>query len=288
VAKKMDICRQTVSEVSRRFVIFRLEGINMNAPRLGRKSTIRGEKANEVLYIPLFERPDAATRWTYQKLAERCNLPLSTVYRFLKTRGVVLDDFRSIYVIIDESNQKILDIAGLFLSPSVLITAFWCYSRIESAHESRSTLISTSSTFSNSAFFSRERDAFLKQLEELQEELFWTRRRATDCLDILIFLKKLDESKDREKDVVLIANTLETPLGWKVLRWLEKRPRFHIIAPLTLDQWSGMIEEYLTSVSEGNKKMVALQLEHLVSRLTEWRGGPHRNVEVFASIDPLR
>jgi transposase len=288
VAKKMDICRQTVSEVCRRFVIFRLEGVTINAPRLGRRSVISGEKANEVLYIPLFERPDAATRWTYQKLAERCNLLLSTIYGFLKRKGVVLDDSRSIHDVIDEPNMKTLDIAGLLLSPSVLVMAFWCESRNKSANVSSSTMISTGPTDSFSAFFSRERDALLKQLEELQEELFWTRRRATDCLDILIFLKKLDESIDRQKDVVVIVNTLEIPMGGKVLRWFERRPRFHIVAPLTIDQWTGMIVEYLSSVSERNKKKVAFQLEHLVSHLTEWRDGPHRNVEVFASFIPLR
>lgn len=288
VAEELEICRQTVSEVGRRFVIFRLEGINKNAPRLGRRSTIYGEKANEVLYIPLFERPDDATHWTYQRLADRCNLPLSTTYRFLKRRGVALEDSRTIYDAIDESNLKILDVAGLFLSPSASVMAFWCEARDKSAHESSPTRISIGPTDSISTFYSREKDALLRQVEEVQEGLFWTKRRASDSIDFLIFLNILDKSIGRRNKITLIVDTMEMHKGEKVLRWLERHPRFHIVAPLTIDKWSGMIGEYLSSVSERNKKMIALQLEHLVSHLTEWRDGQYRDIGVFASIVPLR
>ena len=288
LAEELDICRQTVSEVGRRFVIFRLEGINKNAPRLGRKPAIMGEKANEVLYIPLFERPDNATHWTYRRLAKRCDRSPSTTHRFLKKKGVALDNLRTIHDAIDEANPNILDVAGLFLSPSVLVMAFGCEARDGTTLPGGLTSTTIIPMENIAAFFSRQSEALLRQLEVFQEELLRVKSKSSNPIDLMIFLDILSKRRDRRKTIGLIVDTLEFDMNEKMVRWLGSHPRFHINIAMEPSQWSSTLRESLGFVRGRDKRIIALQLENLAVSLTEWRSGPQWNLGEFASITPVR
>ena len=124
ISAELNICRQTVSRIRHRFMIFGLEGIKSNAPKLGRKSAIGRETADEILYTPLFEIPEWSNRWTGQQLAWRCRVPDSTLYRFLNRMRVSLGMPKTIRDVTNVQNLEISDIAGLFLSPMVNVFAF--------------------------------------------------------------------------------------------------------------------------------------------------------------------
>ena len=287
MAEELDISRQTVSSIGRRFAIFRLDGINVNTPRLGRKLSIIGEAANEVLLVPLVERPADATQWTIRQLAKRCDLSPSTTHRFLKKKGVALDDLRTIHNAIDEANPNILDVAGLFLSPSVSVMVFGCESMYGTALAGGLTSTTIFPMENIPVFFSRESEGLLGQLEVLQEELLWVKSQSSNLIDLMLFLEILSKKRDRRKEIILIADTLEFDNSGIMLRWLESHPRFHLKIALEPSQWSGTLRECIGSVRGRDKMIIALQLENLAVRLTEWRNGPQWNLGEFASTAPF-
>jgi hypothetical protein len=168
VAEEQGICRQTVTEIRNKLLILRLYGIGESVPQLGRKRKISGEKANEVLYVPLYEPLGYNVYWSVPDLAKRCDLPYSEVHRFLKERGVSLNNPATIYNVINDFDAQIHEIAGLFLSPSVCLMAFCCEARKEPAVASSPTRVTTYPIENTTILFSKMSEQFFEPTEELK------------------------------------------------------------------------------------------------------------------------
>ena len=288
VAEELGISRQTVSEIRNKFLILRLDGIGASIPKPSGKRTIKEEKADEVLYVSLFEPLGYNVYWSIPELAERCEVSCSTIYRFLKEHGISLSDPNTIYRAIIEFKAPIMEIAGLFLSPSICVMAFCCEAKKDSALASGSTSVTTYPTENTTALFSKMNDQFFKPLEELKTELLYEISKVSDFNYLLILLKKLSEKTGDCKDVLLISDTSEVDTHNRIERWLEGHLQFHLDTPLEPDQWSGMLREYLSTVKEQNKRIIAFQLDHLNTRFKDWRKDPSRGLGVFVSIAPLK
>jgi len=288
VAEEQGICRQTVTEIRNKLLILRLYGIGESVPQLGRKRKISGEKANEVLYVPLYEPLGYNAYWSVPDLAKRCDLPYSEVHRFLKERGVSLNNPDSIYKVINDFDAQIQEIVGLFLSPSICVMAFCCEARKEPALTSSPTSVTTYPIENTTILFSKMNEQFFKPLEELKTELLYEISKVRDFNYLLIFLKKLGEKTGSCKDIFLIADTLIVDVHDKIERWLEGHLQFHLDTPDEPYQWSEMLKGYLGTVKEQNKRIIAYQLDYLNTRLNEWRKDPSRSLGVFVSIAPLK
>ena len=288
ISEELGISRETVSKIRDRFVVFRLDGIECDASRVGRRPTIWGEKAQVVLCTLLYANPPNGSRWTGQDLANERNLPVSTTYKFLKLKGISLDDPRTIHEALDENNLEISEIGGLFLSPIVSAMAFSCEAR-------RSSTIATSPTRTTfypkenvQAYFSRESEAFFKVVDNITGELLLKVPRKAQNMAFSFFLKLLDGSIEKDREILIVTNNLEITKGTRTMQWFERRPRFHVVDSLGTDGFFRLLRRHIGSVKEGKKKMIALQLEYLVDSITKWRGEPRWHLGVFSSISPLK
>ena len=287
VAKVEGVCRQTVSKVRRYFLIFGLDGIERRAPRLGRKPTIKGDRANTVLQIALSEVPLRGFRWTGQQLAMRCELPHPTISRFLKRNEISLEDPRTIKDALEDAQFRILGIAGLFLSTSICIMALSCKPRNGPLVIAP---ISTTTGFkigNASVFFSGESERLLRHLVEIQGEISRMKPKRTDYTDVLMFMDILNDKDHPQRETMLVSDSPDIIAASRLTRWMMSHPRFHFAASTGDERWISILRVYLNSVSEVDKRLIAFQLEHLNAKLGEWRRGPYMRLGVFASINPL-
>lgn len=285
-AEELELCRQTVSEVRRNFLIFGLDGISNHTPRLGRKPSIIGIKADAVMRIASNEAPLNGHRWTTQQLARRCEMPPATLGRFLYRRGISLDDPRTLNGTTNGARARILSVAGLFLSPSISVMAFRCASRGAATTDSPS-VVTRSPGRNIAAMFSRETERILGQIEEIQRGLLRMKSKRTDLKDILMFMHILDKRTNGHREVLLITNATDLIADFRLARWLEGHPRFHHITTPSREPWVGELRELLGSVREQDRRAIGLQLENINTRLREWREGPCRNLGVFASVNTM-
>ncbi len=284
VAKEQRLSRQTVSKVRRQFLIFGLDGIERCAPRLGRKPTIKGGRADTVLQIALSEVPPKGCRWTGQQLATRCELPYQTVHRFLKRNRVSLGDPRTIREATKKPRAQVVGIAGLFLSSSICVMALSCRPR-----NSPSIIAQTSTTMGfgseiTSALFSRESERLLAHLHGIHGMLLGMCQRRTDYTDVLMFMDILNDRKHPQREVVLVTNPIDPFAAYRLSRWLLSHPSIHYANMPSDERWTSRLRAHLESVSEGDRRKVAYELEHLNMELDEWLDGPRKSLGVFASV----
>lgn len=288
VAEELDVCRQTVSKVYHRYIIFGPDGIRTDALRLGRKPTINREKAKELLCLPLYAIPPNNNHWTLHDLSDECDLPTSTIYNLMKLKGVSLEDKKTIHKAIDVSDLDILEIDGFFISPGVSVIVFSCHAKSGMAQA----IGVRKSTFYNmgnvQVFFSRTIERFLSVVDVLfNENLSW-KPKSIYHEDFLLFLKLIDESIEQGRQLLLITTNLEMVMGERIVFWLDRHTRFQIIDLLGFDQWVERVRYRLETVSEWNRKKIAVQFENLVIDITDYIESPRKNQGVFASIFPLR
>ena len=288
ISEELGISRETVSKILHRYAVFRLKGITYDAPRVGRRPTIWGERAQVVLCTLLNTNPPNGSRWTGQELARECSLPVSTTYKFLKLKGVSLDDPHTFHQAFNETNLEISEIGGLFLSPIVSAMAFSCEAM-------RGSTVATGpyrTTFypmkNVQAYFLRESETFFKVVNGTIRESLLKEPRKIHQKDFSFFLKLLDESIEEPRDILIVVNNLQMTMGMGGVQWFDRRPRYHVVDSLGPDDLGVLLRRHIGSVKKGNKKRIALQLEHLVDRITKSKGEPRWHKDVFSSISPLK
>ena len=286
VAVDIGVSRKTVWKVVRRFNIFGLEGILNDAPRTGRKRTIHGERIEEILTFPLHNDPEESACWTGTELAHRMDLPLSTLYRFLNEWGVKVDDSRTLHEACAKDIPDTSDIGGLFLSPSVSIIAFISEGGGFPSHAG-AIIYTTSHPKENvSSFLRRTSSSVLGLLEDARASLLLGCERASDSIDVLIFLRIIAKQIARRKGVLLTTGSEET-IAFKRIAWfVTNHPRLHLV--VSRGEWSEMLKKELLQLGETSKMTVALRLEDLETCLREWVNMPKHKHSIFVWIAPSK
>jgi transposase len=284
VADELDISKPTVWKVARRFNIFRLEGIISDAPRIGRPRTISGEEVDKLLYLTLENDPERGLVWTGTQVAKRMGFPQSTTYRFLKERGVILSDSRTIENACSDDKPNISDIAGLFLSHTISVIAFQCKGDGSSGINKTATITSSPSNNNISLFYRKVSESFIGKSKKIRERLRSEYTRTTDVEEMLIFLDILERKDGDKTNIGLFTEFSETEACDKIGSYITKHPRFHLV--VTRDNWSEMVSKQLNSVESKKRMMISLRLENLESNLSDWMIGPGVKMGVFAWVKP--
>lgn len=94
VSATLNIDRKTVRKWIARFIELGLAGLN-DKPRSGRKTTLLKEDHQLIEKTIESGKPDDALgeQWHVKALANYLNLPYHPVLRFLKTKGIEIEDF---------------------------------------------------------------------------------------------------------------------------------------------------------------------------------------------------
>ncbi len=88
IAKQLNITRQKVARWRQRFLEHRLDGIEKDATRPGRKAELPDDIVSRIIETTLKRKPSEGDVWTQKSVAEVCGVSSSSVGRIWKKYGI--------------------------------------------------------------------------------------------------------------------------------------------------------------------------------------------------------
>lgn len=288
VAEKTSLCRQTVSEIRRTYLIFGPDGIVSCTPILGRRYCAVGGRLRTILEIAHEEKSIDGASWTEMTLSKRCEVSNPTLHRLLKRHGVILENTSTIEKALAPFALCPMGIAGFLGNTSIRAMAFWCTSGDGTIVPTTQTLSPTFNVGNTQAFLLRQSEQFNICLRNMEKEIFKVSKSDRhDHRDMLRFMDILDRKGRGRRDLSLIANTSDIELMHKLMRYVEGHHSFHLLIEDEEDRWIASLREKNDLIDGRNKRKVALQMENINVELEKWRNGPLRELGTFVWFDNL-
>jgi len=238
-----------------RFAKQRVAGIEKDAPRGGRKSWVRVAIEAEVVRKTTREKPPNATHWSLSSMAKAMNVSDSTIKRIWNSNGLKPHLVRTFKLSNDpQFAEKVEDIVGLYMSPpdrAVVLSADE-KSQIQALDRTQLRL-----PFGPGYSATRTHDyrrngttTLFAALNILDGSVLGTCMPRHTHKEWIKFLKLIDESVPRSKQIHLIADNLATHKHPTVRRWLARHERFHVHFTPTSSSWLNMVERFFRDLTE--------------------------------------
>lgn len=117
IASELGCTRRTVGVWRNRFAKQRLEGLLKDAPRSGRKPSVRSKMEAEIIRKTTQEKPPNATHWSLRTMAKEVGVSRSTVQRVWRDNHLKPHRVKTFKVSNDPKfAEKLVDVVGLYLN----------------------------------------------------------------------------------------------------------------------------------------------------------------------------
>ena len=249
ISKTNNINRITVSKTKHRFQLHGLRGIEDSAPRLGRKTSLDLQTISEILYYISNNMPSKGLYWTTRSIADECGISINKAYK-------VLQRYRNTVFIRNIARENdialfntLVGIGGLFIFSQIKVIAFYidknndpcCRTKVPSHHYTKREL----------EIARRKYDKLADMIEMYHTTHKMNKHRYTE---LLIFLRNIEReaSKVKNMNVFIVMNSNALDVKGRVMRWLEKNPRFQIVILSSDNLWPEI--EYFFNYYNSDKK----------------------------------
>ena len=259
IARELGIPEKTICKWRSRFASARLAGIEQDAPRGGRKPTVRSKLEAKILSKTTQETPPDATHWSVRSMAEAVGASKSTVQRVWRDNGLKPHRTKTFKVSNDpQFAEKLVDIVGLYLNPPEHALVWSCdeKTQIQALDRSQKSLPMFPGRLKTLTHdYRRHGTTNLFAAIELAEG-----RIISDCQprqrhqEWLKFLKKIDAETPPDLDLHLIVDNNATHKHQKVKAWLKRHPRFHLHFTPTSSSWLNVIERWFRDLTQRRLK----------------------------------
>lgn len=217
IARELGTDPGTVARWRRRFLVQRVAGIDREAPRAGRPSTMSPTRIRELVLMTLGRQPPGGGPWSARSLAQASGVSKSTIQRIWKAHHI--EPRRAAQTLRRNPGpkfvDKVTDLVGVYFNPPDRAMAF-------SVDE-------------------RGRGAPRPPLARRALERFEEDRRA---LEFRAFLQAIDRETPPQLDLHLLLDGRLAPTRPEVQRWLAHHPRIflHFLpidreGPSVIDRW---------------------------------------------------
>jgi transposase len=255
VAAELGCTRRTVGTWRNRFAEAGLAGIEQDAPRGGRPTTVRDEKEAEIIRRTTRETPPNATQWSVRSMARAVGTSKDTVQRVWRDNGLQPHRTKTFKVSNDPRFvEKLMDVVGLYLNPPEHALVLSCdeKSQIQALDRTQKSLpIYPGRLRTLTHDYKRNGTTTLFAAIELAEG-----RIISECMprhrhqEWIKFLKKIDAETPPELDLHLIVDNYATHKHPKVLNWLRRHKRFHMHFIPTSSSWLNVIERWFRDITQ--------------------------------------
>ena len=255
IANELGCTRRTVGTWRTRFVNNRLAGIEHDAPRGGRRPSVRGASEAAIIRKTTQETPPNATQWSTRTLAQALGVSKDTVQRVWRDNGLKPHRTKRFKVSNDPRfAEKLVDVVGLYLDPPEHALVLSCdeKSQIQALDRTQKSLPLFPGRLKTLTHdYKRHGTTTLFAAIELAEG-----KVISDCLprhrhqEWIKFLKKIDAETPPELDLHLIVDNYATHKHPKVLSWLKRHPRFHQHFTPTSSSWLNVIERWFRDLTQ--------------------------------------
>lgn len=286
IVEELHLHPRTVGLWRRRFALLRLQGIENDAPRSGRKPRLSAERVRSIVEKTLQTKPKGETHWTTRTMAREARVHHTTVHRIWKLRGIKPHLTQSFKLSKDPKfEEKLIDVVGLYMHPPEKSVVFSVDEKPQTqALERTQPILPMGKDWSEGRPHDYRRngtvDLFvaLNILDGQVVTQFHERHRHQE---FLIFLRTLDRQVPGALSVHVVLDNLQTHKTPEVQRWLRRHPRFQFHFTPTGSSWVNMVESWLgqlqrKALTRGSFKSVAELKEAIVAFAESYkeRAGP--------------
>jgi transposase len=255
IAAELGCTRRTVGTWRNRFAEHRLAGIEKDAPRSGRKPSVRSRMEAEIIRKTTQETPPQATQWSTRTMAEAAGVSDSTVRRVWRDNGLKPHRIKTFKVSNDPKFvEKLVDVVGLYLNPPEHALVLSCdeKSQIQALDRTQKSLPMFPGRLKTLTHdYRRNGTTTLFAAIELAQG-----RIIAQCLprhrhqEWIQFLKQIDAETPPHLDLHLIVDNYATHKHPKVKNWLKRHKRFHIHFIPTSSSWLNVIERWFRDITQ--------------------------------------
>ena len=276
IGEQLGIWRGTVARWRARFIADGVAGIEHDQTRPGRKPKISARKVKAIVALTTQQRPDNATHWSTRSMAAASGVSEASVRRIWHAHGLKPHRVATFKVSNDKHfAEKLEDIVGLYLDPPEHALVLSCdeKSQIQALDRTQpglpmkrgrgQTMTHDYKRHGVTTLF-----AALNMLDGSVIGQCQTKHRHQEWLS---FLRKIDRSTPKDKELHLIADNYATHKHPEVKAWLAKHPRFHMHFTPTSASWLNMVERFFRDLSENQLRRAAFRsVPELVSTIEQY------------------
>jgi transposase len=255
IVDELHVRPETVALWRNRFVALRLEGIEKDAPRPGRKPRISQKLIDAIIDRTLHTKPHGATHWTTRTLAREMKVSNFTIQKIWKAHRIQPHRERSFKLSRDTRfNEKVRDVVGLYMDPpdKAIVVCMDEKSGIQALDRSQ-TILPVRPGMPASMSYDYKRNgridlfAALNILDGTVITEFHERHRHQE---FLIFLRTMDGCIPEELDIHMVLDNYGTHTQPDVKRWFERHPRFKLHFTPKGASWINMVEAWLSILTK--------------------------------------
>jgi transposase len=287
IAAQMGIAPRTVALWRGRFLALGLSGLVKDAARPGRKPSIPSSVVSEVIEKTTQSKPAHRTHWSRSTMAREVGVSDSTVGRIWKANGLKPHRVDSFKISNDpEFASKLEAIVGLYLNPPehALVLSVDEKSQIQALDRTQPGLPMKKGRGATMTHdYKRNGTTTLfAALNTANGEVFGLCQQRHRHQEWLKFLRMIDRTVPKGKQIYLICDNYGTHKHENVQRWLDKHKHFHVHFTPTSASWLNMIERFFRDLTANQLRRGIFQdLEQLIMTIGEYIDCHNQNPKPF-------
>lgn len=255
ISAELGVVRATVARWRGRYIDDGLSGIEQDGTRPGRKPQISDRKVKSIVKMTTQQTPDNATHWSTRTMAASVGISEASVRRIWHAYGLKPHLVSTFKVSNDKHfTEKLEDIVGLYMNPPENALVFCCdeKSQIQALDRTQPGLPLKKGRCQTMTHDYKRNGvttlfAAMNTLDGSVIGQCQTKHRHQEWLG---FLRQIDRSVMKGKEIHLIADNYATHKHPNVKAWLAKHPRFHMHFTPTSASWLNMVERFFRDLSE--------------------------------------
>lgn len=251
---ELDISRQKAGRWRDRYAKAGIVGIRQDAYRPGRKPKINARIVAKVIDLTTQTTPENATHWSQNLMAEKVGISMSSVGRIWKSHGLKPHRISTFKLSNDKAfAEKLEAIVGLYMSPPENAIVLSCdeKSQIQALDRTQPGLpMKKGRAATMTHDYKRNGTTTLfAALNTLTGEVLGTCAKRHRHQEWLVFLRKINQSTPKDKEIHIICDNYATHKHPKVKSWLRYHQRFHVHFTPTSASWLNMVERFFRELT---------------------------------------
>ena len=253
IAAQLHTSHVTVGQWRQRVLDRGLAGLQ-EAPRPGRPLSLPAHKVQTVL-TEVVQPLKGRARWSCRTMARHTGLSHSAVHRLWAANDLKPHRTRTFKLSNDpQFEAKFWDIVGLYLDPPARALVLCCDEKSQCQALERT---QPGLPLGQGHIATRTHDYYrhgtvtlFAALNYLNGKILAERAPRHRHQEWLKFLQAIETASPASVDVHLILDNYATHKHPKVLRWLARRPRFHLHFTPTSASWLNLVERFFRDLSQ--------------------------------------
>src|SRR5437763_5196249 len=287
IAASLRISNKKAARWRQRFLNAGFAGLEKDASRPGRKPAIATAVKLELIRKTTASSPANATHWSTRTMAAEMGVSEATVRRIWHANGLKPHLVETFKVSKDKKfAEKLETIVGLYLNPPehALVLSVDEKSQIQALDRTQPGLPMKKGRGATMTHdYKRNGTTTLfAALNTASGEVFGLCQQKHRHQEWLRFLRMIDQTVHKDKQIYLICDNYATHKHENVKRWLEKHKRFHVRFTPTSASWLNMVERFFRDLtSKQIRRGVFHDLEQLIMAIENYIEGHNKNPKPF-------